>query len=143
MSRVGSLRLFVAAVTFVVAATVVAAIIVLGSPAEQRQLHLDERRVADLIGIKHAVTLYVLRQSRLPPDLAAVADQPGTRIHKLDPETGAAYEYSVVGELSYRLCAVFARRSEDPRTPAPYFNEGGWEHEAGHQCFDQVEALKK
>ena len=139
MSRAG-LRGFVAAVTLVVAATVIAAIAVLGSPAEQRKLRFDERRVSDLIGIKRAVTLYVHQHEALPPDLAALANLPGARIQTSDPETGAAYEYSVVSAKSYRLCAVFARRSEGDRTPAPYFNESGWEHEAGHRCFDRTES---
>jgi hypothetical protein len=143
MSRVGSLHLFAAAVMLVVAATLVTALFVLGTPTEQRQLRLDERRVADLIDIKTAITAYVVQHGSLPPDLAALEDRPGRRIRKSDPETGAAYEYSPVSGLSYRLCAVFARRSEGNGAPAAYFNEGGWEHEAGHQCFNLAESLKE
>src|SRR3954471_1216245 len=109
MSRISGIRLFVGSVTLVVVATVVAAIIVLGAPGEQRQLRLDERRVGDLIGIKNAVTLYVTQHDALPSNLAALADQPNLRIKQSDPETGAAYEYAIVGERSYRLCAVFAK----------------------------------
>ena len=143
MSRISGIRLFVASVTLVVVATVVGAIIVLGSPGQQRLLRLDERRVGDLVGIKNAVTLYVTKYDALPLDLAALANQPNLRIKQSDPETGAAYEYAIVGERSYRLCAVFADKSEGDRVPPPYFNEAGWEHEAGHQCFERIEAAKK
>lgn len=143
MSRISGIRLFAVAVTLVVVATIVAAIVVLGSPADQRRLRLDEQRVADLIGIKNAVAVYVRQQETLPSDLAALTKQPGIRIKQSDPETGASYEYAVVGERSYRLCAVFAAKSEGDRVPPPYFNEAGWAHEAGRQCFEQIEAAKK
>jgi hypothetical protein len=137
------IRLLIAAVTLVVAASVVVAIVVLGSPAEQRQLRLDERRVADLIGIRNAVTHYIQKNDALPPNLSAIARQEAVRIKQSDPETGTPYEYEITGEMAYRLCAVFARKSEGDGAPPPYFNETGWEHEAGHQCFDRSEPARK
>lgn len=142
MSRISGIRLFAAAVTLVVVATIVAAIVVLGPPGKQRQLRLDERRVADLIGIKNAVATYVRQHEALPSDLAALAKLPGVRIKQADPETGASYEYAVVDERSYRLCAVFATKSEGDRVAPPYF-ETGWAHEAGRQCFERKETVNK
>lgn len=143
MSGISGIRLFAAAVTLVVVATIVAAIVVLGPPAKQRQVRLDERRVVDLVGIKNAVAAYVRQHEALPPDLAALAGLAGTRIKQSDPETGASYEYAVIDERSYRLCAVFATKSEEDRVPPPYFNEAGWSHEAGHQCFERTEVVNK
>lgn len=143
MSRPGGMRVFVAAVTLVVAAVVVAAVFVLGSPAEQRMIRLDQQRVTDLIGLRNAIKRDVQRNTALPKDLAAVSSAPPMRVRRIDPETGAPYEYEIVGERSYRLCAVFARPSESDRTAMPYINEAGWDHEAGRQCFDLTEPSPK
>jgi len=143
VSRISGVRLLVVAVTLVVIATLVASIMVLGSPGKQRQLRLDERRVGDLIGIKNAITFYVNQHDALPLDLGALANQPNLRIRRTDPETGAPYEYASVGGRSYRLCAVFAASSQGDRIPAPYFNEMGWEHGPGRQCFDRKEEAHK
>jgi hypothetical protein len=143
MSRISGIRFFAAVVTLVVIATLVAAIVVLGPPAKQRELKLDQRRVADLIGIKNAVAVYVRQHEALPADLSVLANMPGTRIARSDPETGASYEYAVLDERSYRLCAVFAAAPEGDRAALPYYTEAGWAHEAGHECFERTEAVKK
>jgi CRISPR/Cas system-associated exonuclease Cas4 (RecB family) len=143
MSRFGGTRVFVAAVTLVVAAVVATAIVVLGSPAEQRMIRLDQRRVSDLVALGNAINMYVENHEKLPPDLAAAATAPYARVKLTDPETAAPYEYQLVDEKSYKLCAVFARRSENDRAAISYTSELGWDHEAGRQCFDRVESKKK
>ena len=143
MSRISGIRLLVAAVTLVVAVTVAAAIAVLGPPSQQRQLRLDNRRVADLIAIKEAIAFYVNQHDALPSDLAALARQAELRIKRTDPETGAPYEYASLGGRSYRLCAVFAAKSETGQIPARSYNEPGWGHGSGRQCFDRREAARK
>ena len=45
-----------------------------------------------------------------------------------DPDTGVAYEYRVVDENHYELCATFARRREADR-------DVFWNHPAGRHCF--------
>lgn len=143
MSRISGIRLLVAAVTLVVVATVAAAIAVLGPPSQQRQVRLDNHRIADLIAIKDAIAFYVNQYDALPSDLAALANQAELRIKRTDPETGAPYEYVSLGGRSYRLCAVFAAESEASQIAAQSYNEPGWGHGSGRQCFDRREAVRK
>ena len=115
-----------------VAAAIVGGIIVLGSPSEQRQRRLDERRVQDLRRIAWAVDRYWTRHDSLPPDLAVLAAD-GSAHSLADPETGASYVYRIDEGRSFELCAVFARQSADEPPPAPPWRD--WTHGAGKHCF--------
>ena len=138
MSGATGPRILIAGVTAAVVAAVVAAIVVLGSPAEQRQRRLDERRVRDLSTIVNSIRVYASAHEDLPPDLAALGKEPGPRQAPTDPDTGAAYEYALIGKEAYRLCAVFTGPSD--ATPA-YAEREGWAHGAGRQCFERKQKI--
>jgi hypothetical protein len=129
---------FPAAVTAVVAASVIAAIVVLGAPSVQRQRKIDEVRVQNLTLIALSVSGYFARHKELPADLEALAKEPGYKIARSDPETGKSYGYQILGATSYRLCADFTGDSakDSPQYFGAYFNVT-WAHGQGHQCFDR------
>ena len=60
------LKIFVSVVVLVVLAAVVYGFILVGSPASQRVLRFDERRVSDLQSISFALDSYWLRNEQLP-----------------------------------------------------------------------------
>jgi hypothetical protein len=116
-----------AAMIVLVAGAVAAGFYVLGSPAEQRLLRLDERRVADLNQIEAGLRAFWRRTGRLP----ATIDETMAPAVVRDPATGNEYEYRVTAERTVELCATFDRPSEpdsNVRTPP-------WRHAAGRQCF--------
>jgi len=113
----------------------------LGSPEQQRQRHLDERRVRDLSNISASINFYAGTHSALPLDLAALGKEPGPHRASNDPDTGAPYEYSVLSAESYQLCATFALPS--PETNAPYMEHENWTHAAGRQCFERKQKIAK
>jgi type II secretory pathway pseudopilin PulG len=129
---------FPAIVTAVVAASVIAAIVVLGAPSVQRQRKMDGVRVQNLSLIALSVSGYFTRHRELPADLAALANEPGYHIARSDPDTGKSYGYQVLGATSYRLCADFTRdsASDSPQGFGAYANVT-WAHGRGHQCFDR------
>lgn len=109
---------FGAAVT-AVAAAVVAGLVVLGSPAGERERRIDDRRVADLHAIAAAAELYRSRHSRLPASLDELAAEPGMRINTRDPATAEVYGYRVLDSARYEVCATFDRESDGaPGEPA-------------------------
>ena len=65
-----------------------------------------------------------------------------------DPKTGAPYEYKVLGNLKFELCATFETSSSDQNTngpkaiPAMYpYPEGEiqtWQHNAERTCFQRT-----
>ena len=119
----------------VVAATILAAIVVMGPPSAQRLSRLDERRVADLGNLTQAIQDYRDAHDRLPADLPTLAAQPGSRLAIVDPGTGQPYGYAALGAREYQLCARFdtdtAATLEAPAAWAP----GDWNHGVGTRCF--------
>ena len=125
------------AASVVVAATLVVAVLLMGSPAEQRELRLDARRVQDLQHLERAVQAYYSEHQALPDSVAALATQPGWDLSSSDPVDGSAYAYSTTGERSYRLCARFTTDTA-LTTPAGVGAEPDrWNHALGRQCFER------
>lgn len=93
----------------------------LGSPAHQREIGADRRRVEDLRAIARELHL---RGGTLPPSLADI------RADRADPVTGAEYEYRPINETRYELCATFREPTQREMFDAPF-----WRHGAGRQCY--------
>jgi hypothetical protein len=126
-------RLLIAFVTLVVIAAVTMGLIVLGTPATERMRLLDQRRVEDLQGIASALDLYWTRHDNVPSSLEALAGEPGVTISIDDPNTAQRYEYRVLSDSTYELCALFEHdAAEYPRS----FMGNFWSHSAGRQCFE-------
>ena len=135
MPRKG-VRWLAIAVSIGMAAAVIAGLAVVGSPAHQRALRMDGRRVSDLSRISLQVMGYWSQHKSLPPDLAAIDAE---QIHTADPVSGVAYGYVVTGPDTYRLCADFDAASESEEMGRDgYIPPGGqrWHHPAGKHCFD-------
>lgn len=135
--------LLLAGVVVAVLAAVVAAFLVLESPAEMRRRSLDQQRVSDLRAISDVIDAYWTQEKTLPPDLAALDGWQGFSAPPTDPVTDVPYRYRVTGDATYELCATFATETSD-RDPgrriwvAP---DKFWRHPAGDHCFE-LEAEK-
>ena len=129
------LKIFVSVVVLAVLAAVVYGFILVGSPASQRVLRFDERRVSDLQSISFALDSYWVRNEQLPENLEALQDQRYFVRSIQDPETEEPYEYRVLSAVTYELCAVFL--AESSLLPKPSFSEQPWEHGMGRTCFER------
>jgi hypothetical protein len=114
----------------VVLIAVAAGLMWIGSPAEQRLLRLDERRVQDLRQLAVGVSNRWVQRQVLPAAAAELVD--GRWLSRLpaDPSSDAPYEYRVTGPQRFELCAVFDRASR-PREAGDF-----WYHDAGRHCFE-------
>ena len=137
MRKSGKNIIVASVVTAIVMAAVIGGIILLDSPAQERLRRLDERRVTDLRELSYAVDLYWTREGSLPPTLEELSSAPGVFVELFDPETRQPYEYRVLGETTYELCAVFARDTATDEREAPF--RSLWSHGPSRQCF-QLEA---
>ena len=131
MMRLSRPQLLAGLLALVVVVAVVAGIVVVGSPAEQRTQRLDERRVGDLASIVQAADLYWTRHAQLPTSLNELTSEPGTRLRTNDPETNASYEYRRLDASSFEVCAQFQRQSQQDSVAVDRF----WLHGTGRQCF--------
>ena len=137
MRKSGKNIIVASVVTAIVMAAVIGGIILLDSPAQERLRRLDERRVDDLRELAYALDLYWTREGSLPPTLEELSSAPGVFVELFDPETGQLYEYRVLGDKAYELCAEFARDTATDERDGLY--KSLWSHGPGRQCF-QLEA---
>lgn len=138
-SNVGRWLAIVASV--VVVATIVASVIVTGTPAQQREVNLDAQRVSDLERIGKAIDRHVEQAAALPVSLAVLAAAPGVRLVIADPVTSKSYAFQATGARTYRLCATFTTDTAKTPAPAGYgygYDDTEWAHGAGHRCFDRI-----
>lgn len=134
MSRrpVGTWLLWLAGVA--VAAAVVAALLVMGSPQQQRQIRLDIVRADNLAVLQIAVRDYWREHQRLPESLAELAARPGVRLPLDDPGGHPPYRYRVVDAGRFELCATFATDTASKRGQG-YRVRRDWPHGSGEHCF--------
>ncbi len=126
-------RILLSFVIVVVITAVTMGLIVLGSPVEERTRLFDQRRVQDLQDLSGALNLYWTRHDRLPSTLDELSSEPGVDVSTMDPATTAPYEYLVLGDTTYQICASFERDSADrPRS----FLGDFWAHGVGRHCFE-------
>ena len=118
----------------VVLATVAGAVAVMGSPAEQRRMRIDERRVDDLRRIEATVRAYRAETRALPETLAVLDARPGVALDASDPETGSRYDYRRAGSDTFELCATFVTDTAAGRAGRRW-QEPRWVHGAGRHCF--------
>ncbi len=94
-----------------VATAVAVGLVLLGSPVQERERRIDDRRVADLHGIAAATDLYWTRHARLPVSLDDLAAEPGLRISTRDPTSSEMYGYRALNGGRYEVCATFVTDS--------------------------------
>ncbi len=121
---------------------------VAGSPANQRMVRFDETRVGDLSSLQSQIINYWQKKNSLPQNLdQLVNDILGIVIPK-DPKTGSLYEYRVLGNLKFELCATFetstsGQNAVGPKSaPVAYAGAVGdmqtWQHNAERTCFQRT-----
>lgn len=137
-----------ATVSVVVVLAIIGGFFIMGSPQTQRDLRNDQQRIDDLENIQRQVTDYYRSTEELPETLEDLQDPLVGGYINTDPETGDAYEYRVIDDLTFELCATFA-------LPLPEFSEAHidrtdwrvrnalrqaqeWPHEQGRTCFERT-----
>ena len=132
----GSGRWIVIVASVVVLTTVIVAIRAMGTPGEQRQVRLDDRRVQDLERVADDIRDRVKRDGHPPSSLAAVAAEPGTRLAIVDPVTGTPYDYQATGQRTFKLCAVFVTDTAVTPSFRGVYGDSTRNHGRGRQCFE-------
>ena len=125
-------RILVVAATVVIV-SVIAGIVIIGSPSEGRLQQLDTGRISDLRGIMAASDFFWSRNERLPANLEELAEDPRSSVNILDPGSAEPYGYRALDEDTYELCATFDRPSVELPTRSA---EDFWKHATGRQCFE-------
>jgi hypothetical protein len=125
--------------------SIVSGFFIAGTPAEQRAVRLDERRINDLWSMQSSVVSYAESKGDLPANLTTLTAWSGEL--PTDPDTDSAYDYTKTGRTTFELCATFGSdQVNDELTeyfgttyPTKHVTQlvGGssWKHPAGYHCF--------
>jgi len=98
-------------------------------------MQFDKVRVADLQNITFSIDMYWQRNEVLPASLEDLQN-PLYRIGSIvDPKTGELYEYQIVGDTAFEVCAVFESESEAINKPLVR-SSNTFEHGIGRTCFE-------
>ncbi|MBI2450636.1 MAG: hypothetical protein HYV47_03855 [Candidatus Nealsonbacteria bacterium] len=129
------------AASFIVLASIAAGFFIMGTPAEQRRIKFDEQRISHLQILQSQIINYWVMKESLPQELNGLEDSISGFIAPKDPESNIAYEYNIIGNLSFELCAAFKTLSRG--RGAAYYNprdsfQQNWEHEAERTCFKRI-----
>ena len=130
-------KIFVWVVVALIVASLAYAFFLVGSPAKQRAVQLDQQRISHLSQISYAIDEYWRQHESLPETLQELGAQQRVFIESItDPRTGEQYEYASTGNTTYELCAAFEAVSFDTMRPMPKpFSEQKWDHGMGRECF--------
>ncbi|MCA9362548.1 hypothetical protein KC906_04185 [Candidatus Kaiserbacteria bacterium] len=131
----------------VVVLSLVAGLLSIDSPAETRELKLDQIQITDLQNIQWQIQDNLTLNGSLPESLDDVS---AIKLPEA-PEGRPAYEYHFT-ESGFEICATFASDSSTqngyyPRSMAvvqgeipTIINPDNWEYKAGEWCFERVVA---
>ncbi|TSC60385.1 MAG: hypothetical protein LiPW15_263 [Parcubacteria group bacterium LiPW_15] len=115
----------------------------IGGPGAAKMQRMDDQRISDLQNLQSQIIYYWQGKQKLPATLEGLVDSTRGVYVPVDPETGAAYSYKTTGDLSFELCAKFAKeyKLSTPISVAPYdakptgLMAGSWDHPVGDYCF--------
>ena len=131
----------------VVIIAIISGFFIIGSPATQRAIRMDEQRVGDLQTIQGQVVTYWQQKQDLPTSLDELRNDISGFVAPRDPQRADAYEYRMTGPLAFELCAVFERSSAQDKSTenralpmGPYGSpyQENWAHGIGHTCFTRT-----
>jgi len=151
--------------TILVLLAIIFSFIIMGSPAKQRLLRLDDRRIQDLQNVQWQVINYWQQKQKLPESFKDLKDPLSGFSLPVDPEfeKGINYEYRKIEKLKFELCGTFSlpipkgwreygggdirpltmMKGEDVAMmsypyPGPDGVNESWDHEAGRTCFERT-----
>ncbi len=123
----------------VVAAVFVASLFFVESPTQTRNRKLDNAILSSFSEINGAIETYYNDNGKVPGSLDEIKAEFSYITDKniKDPVSGEIFEYKVIGDNSYELCATFRTSNIDGDETRYYLYKERWPHDAGDQCLGQ------
>jgi len=110
----------------------IGAFFIVDSPAATRVKAYDQTRADNLMQLSNIIQNYYFDNNKLP-----TADDLKSYAIFSDPKTKQNFEYSVKGDKSYELCAVFETSStQEGSITDQYYNKFVF-HDSGRVCFTE------
>jgi hypothetical protein len=120
--------------------SIIGGMLLTGSPMTQRALRLDAEQVQELAYIQNGVVAYWQQTDTLPSSLDELSKDFTQNPYPRGVEGRPEYTYEKRGDLTFALCATFAKPSPAnayARMEMLGSNET-WEHGEGNTCFERT-----
>lgn len=118
-----------------------------GTPGQARLRNFDLQRVNDLEQISSCISNFAYDNGRLPAsfdELKTNARYSYCAGRTSDMETGKDYEYRIISEKEYELCAEFSLSGSIEFQSRVYSPPSLWEnHDQGRVCYKQIVNFKQ
>ncbi len=137
-------------VSIVVLTSIVGGFFIMGSPATQRQFRYDDQRINNLRSLQGEVTQYYRTTEKLPETLEDLKDPLVGSFIGNDPETNKPYEYRIIDDLTFEICATFSlpfpeiddskvgKMKDNWRIRDLQRTAVDWKHNVGRTCFERT-----
>ncbi|MDD4409902.1 MAG: DUF5671 domain-containing protein [Candidatus Pacebacteria bacterium] len=116
------------------------------SPMEARNRKMDQKIISNLDAINRGVDQYYNDKKVLPENLDMIKAEGYSYIDTsqfIDETTSGYYEYRVIDDKKFELCATFNSSNMNADNNNNYYDMN-WRHDKGHQCITRrVESWEK
>ena len=109
------------------------------SPQETRNRKFDNAILDKFNQIDNAINSYSYENAKLPKSLDELAIEFSYLTEKdlIDAVTKKKFEYKIVSENFYELCAEFLTSNKDDENNRYDYHKERWPHDSGYQCLKQ------
>src|SRR3989338_2921093 len=117
------MKIFAYTVCGIVAVAIIASFFIIGTPGDERLRRFEKTRVSALSSIQNEVLNFWIKKVRLPETLGELENDLGYFTVPTDPQTKTPYEYKILGQYQFELCANFITEGVSTSgyyAPAPY-----------------------
>lgn len=123
-------KIFMIVVIVVISLSLIAGFFAIDSPQNARLKRLDVERVNDLAQLSNIIIAEYENEKELPANLS----EPKYSKYQ-DPVTGQPYEYRVIDQNNFELCAEFSLPSDEIKPRSPFAENDWYYHDQGRECF--------
>jgi hypothetical protein len=106
---------------------------IIESPSLARAKAYDRTRIQQLQNLRYNIENYYYQNKKLPINLEELTSE-NAYLQLKDPQTDKPYQYNVIDQNNYELCADFETSNKEPDYSQDFY-AAEFAHEAGYYCF--------
>lgn len=153
-----TMKIFIRSAIILVVLIIISSFFLIGSPKAERARRFDVQRINDLQNIQSQIISFWQQKEHLPKNLDELKNNISGFYPSIDPESKKSYEYRIISDLEFELCANFNTKeaglieenqpvSNPIISPTSVPNEeininysktfNNWQYEIGRFCFQR------
>jgi len=117
----------------------ISSLFIVESPMQTRLRKIDQEVIRDFNKIDGQINIFYNDAGKLPKNLEEIIEESNYIIEDdvKHPVTEKAYDYKILDDKKYELCAEFNLSNKDTDDRDKGYYEDIWKYDAGYQCISQ------